>query len=71
MLTNEQYVEGGGEQCPFCGRIGTIRANSPRSIDHRQRMACMECGSEWVDHYRTTLAGFTPLTPSTKNERLE
>lgn len=71
-ITNEEYIEGGGEQCPACGRIGTIQANGPLSSDLRQPMACIVCGSEWIDHYQLALTQYTALldysVPSTENE---
>lgn len=54
-LTNEQYVECGGQNCPFCGSTDltgdSIHVEAGKAF---QEMGCNECDRSWQDEYKLT-----------------
>ena len=62
MLTSEEYVKGGGNECPHC-RSGNIVAQSHdmnlESGVLEQEVLCYACGNSWTDNYTITLTGYT------------
>ena len=57
MQTNQQYIDNGGTQCPYCnshdieGQEVNIDAGSAW-----QDVTCNHCGQQWQDTY--TLTGY-------------
>ncbi len=60
IMTNEEYVEAGGLQCPYCksddiaGQSFDGEGRHVWSVIH-----CNECGADWMDIY--TLTGFEQI----------
>jgi transcription elongation factor Elf1 len=52
-LTNEQYLAGDANVCPFCGSLD-IRGDEIEIAGKTaiQEVSCNECDAQWDDHYR-------------------
>ena len=57
IMTEKEYVESGGAECPFC-RGGDIGGDDLEWFDGAmsQEMHCLHCGARWLDKY--DLVGF-------------
>ena len=54
MLTNEEYISTGGNQCPRC-ESNNIHAGEHEFFEHAafaQEINCHDCGFEWYEEYK-------------------
>ena len=51
--TEEQHIELGGKDCPFCGhdKIESIDSWYPADGNYAVEMQCLECENKWTDEY--------------------
>ena len=60
-LSDAEYVNGGGSNCPYCGSLhieGVAGVNVEGGMA-LQEIRCLDCDSAWQDIYR--LIGYQPV----------
>jgi transposase-like protein len=60
-MTDEEYAKGWGLKCPYCGSdnlrtLGKLEGDCDCAW---QEVACSDCESEWVDHFK--LVGYSEV----------
>ena len=60
-LTQEEYIEVGGEKCPICTeaniRIGHMQTSGGALAS--RSLKCRACGAEWLENY--AMYGYSDL----------
>lgn len=51
-MTNKEYIEADGNDCPLCRSKGTVDNQNPEPI----KCKCTNCGGKWID----TSEGYEP-----------
>jgi len=61
MLTEDQYIQAGGNRCPHCASEDIESWDLPivEGATATQKIGCNSCNKEWVDQYQ--LVGFETI----------